>query len=153
MAHERGRIFFVLCGIAVCISFPTEIPVTLRMYFRVVTPCTASPLRFIPVPSFAFPGHEVFAVLTHIDAYAPDGDDEDDDDDSDDSEAAASEQVFLENSAESRSPGGGSGGGNGENGESSSGGEKENSAGGGKIFEGGSEFDREAELPGIIALW
>eukprot|EP00752_Nemacystus_decipiens_P003389 g3136.t1 len=90
-------------------------------------------------------GHEVFAVLTHIDAYAPD----DDDDDSEGSEAAASEQVFLENSAQGRS----SNGGNGENGTSHLGDREKESSAGGKTLEGGEEFDREAELPGIIALW
>eukprot|EP00903_Cladosiphon_okamuranus_P014536 g13483.t1 len=120
--------------------------VTLRSFQRMLRERAANELCLCYqkiVRRAAKQGHEVFAVLTHIDAYAPDSDDDDDSDEgSDGSGAAASEQVFLENSAGSRPPGGGGGG---ENGESSS--------GGGKTLEGGSEFDREAELPGIIALW
>ena len=105
-------------------------------------------------PPCGVPGHEVFAVLTHIDAYEPDSDDDDDDEDDDEEDGAAAaekEQAFLENSASSNGNGSGNGHGNvGE--ESSSGGGGKNGSAGGKSLEGG-EFDRETELPGIISLW
>ena len=76
-------------------------------------------------------GHEVFAVLTHIDAYSPDDDDEDDEEDTTDPDE--------------------DGGGEGEDTSGSLGEEKpaEKRA---STDGTGTGFDREA-MPGIISLW
>lgn len=71
-------------------------------------------------------GHEVFAVLTHIDAYTPEDDDEEEED--------------------------GSGEGDGD----STGiaeGERETPSEAADGSWTGDGFDREADMPGIISLW
>lgn len=71
----------------------------------------------------------MFAVLTHIDQYAPDddSDDDDDDDDNDDdndnNEAGDKRDHPPEQNA------------------------------GERTVVGGTGFDREADMPGIISLW
>lgn len=92
------------------------------------------PTVFFPcfsLPCLALlPGHEVFAVLTHIDAYTPEGSDDSD------SEEEEQQNAALENSTQ----------------ETSSRREK-NSSSQKPLEAGAGEFDREAELPGIVSLW
>lgn len=76
----------------------------------------------------------MFAVLTHIDAYTPEGDDDSDSEEEDGigTSAAADQRAVLESSA--------------EDGPASS-------ARKSPLAAGEVEFDREAELPGIVSLW
>ncbi|CAM9692941.1 unnamed protein product [Ectocarpus sp. 12 AP-2014] len=119
-------------------------------------------------------GHEVFAVLTHIDAYAPDEDDvstssdweeEEEGTEAETEAETATEEGSLEQSAEASPGGGGSNKASSNAQESSLNGHegasnaKTSSSSGmehpsnDNESAGAGEFDREAELPGIISLW
>lgn len=81
-------------------------------------------------------GHEVFAVLTHVDAYTPDDEDDSDAEDEDPLDEE-NEEHFVEQSGE-RSP--------------EAEGNNETESGSGTAGEG-SGFDRETDMAGILSLW
>lgn len=152
-------------------------------------PSPSSSVFLASVPLCSFPsypntlahlvaGHEVFAVLTHIDAYAPYDDGDNSDSEEEEGEgigesegeeaevAAATEENFLEKSATESTAGSGvttseegsyfAGGKDSySNGRDNSLTRTESSSTIGKEVSpsSGGEFDRETDLPGIVSLW
>lgn len=124
--HEPIDVVFS-CGRLARLDHPQlsqELPVSKSLMYIPYNNCTPT----LPLYFGFIPGHEVFAVLTHIDAYSPD-------EDSDAEEDEAADGVANVEGSHERS------------------GEGYGKMEGNDAVGDGSGFDREADMPGIVSLW